>query len=155
MVDFTKQIQEKESNQLYNSPIFNKLVQFMIISGGKIKAQRILHKSITEASKKLGESELTILEKVLMNVSPDIEVKSKKIGTTSYMVPKPINSTRKLNLGVKLLLESANQRKENGIVSCLTNEFIEAFNNKGSSVKKKDDIHKQAEANKSFSHFNW
>ena len=143
------------NNQLYDSAIFNKLVQFMIINGGKVKAQGILYKSITEASKKLGESEIVVLEKVLMNVSPDIEVKSKKIGTTSYMVPRPINSTRKLNLGVKLLLESANQRKENGIVTCLANEFIEAFNNKGASVKKRDDIHKQAEANKSFSHFNW
>jgi small subunit ribosomal protein S7 len=138
-----------------SSIIFEKLVQFMIISGGKKKARMILQQSLSKASMNLDQSENNLLLKAIMNVSPDIEVKSKKIRTTNYLVPKPLSQERKLKVGIKLFLESVKSRKEYGITTCLTNELIDAYNNKGTAVKRKEDIHKQAEANKSFSHFNW
>lgn len=144
-----------KNNIAESSVIFEKLVQFMVISGGKKKARRILQKSLLKASMSLELSETNLLLKAILNVSPDIEVKSKKIGTTSYLVPKPLSQDRKLKLGIKLFLESVKSRKEYGIITCLTNELIDAYNNKGIAVKRKEDIHKQAEANKSFSHFNW
>jgi len=144
-----------KNNIAESSVIFEKLVQFMVISGGKKKARTILQKSLSKASMSLELSETNLLLKAILNVSPDIEVKSKKIGTTSYLVPKPLSQDRKLKLGIKLFLESVKSRKEYGIITCLTNELIDAYNNKGIAVKRKEDIHKQAEANKSFSHFNW
>ena len=96
-----------------------------------------------------------VLVKAVFNASPDLEIKSKRVGTGVYQVPKPIDINRKLVLGSKNLIEVSKTRKESSMLERLTGELIDAYNNKGLSIKKKEELHKLAEANKSFAHFNW
>lgn len=96
-----------------------------------------------------------VLVKAIFNASPDLEIKSKRVGTGVYQVPKPVDINRKLVLGSKNLIEVSKTRKESSMLERLTGELIDAYNNKGLSIKKKEELHKLAEANKSFAHFNW
>jgi small subunit ribosomal protein S7 len=135
---------------------FQKFVRFLMFRGKKSIADKILRTSIQHSCKSLGLTDHSaFFLQAVFNAAPDIEIKAKKIGTNSYLVPKPISSEHRINWGIKLILEASRSRKESGMRERLTFELIDAFNNKGLAIKKKDEIHKLAELNKSFSHFNW
>ena len=136
--------------------IFLKLFRFIMVDGKKQTAQNILKKSLLRATNTLSQQdEKKVLVTAIFNVSPDIEIKSKRIGSTSYQIPRPITLDKKINLGIKLLLQACKSRKEKNIESKLASELVDAYNNKGLAVKKKDEIHKLAESNKSLAHFSW
>jgi small subunit ribosomal protein S7 len=124
--------------------------------GKKRVALKITTKSILKAKKQLNlKYSSEVLVKAIFNASPDLEIKSKRVGTGVYQVPKPVDINRKLVLGSKNLIEVSKTRKESSMLERLTGELIDAYNNKGLSIKKKEELHKLAEANKSFAHFNW
>ena len=124
--------------------------------GKKRVALKIITKSILKAKKQLNlKYSSEVLVKAIFNASPDLEIKSKRVGTGVYQVPKPVDINRKLVLGSKNLIEVSKTRKESSMLERLTGELIDAYNNKGLSIKKKEELHKLAEANKSFAHFNW
>ena len=136
--------------------IFLKLFRFIMVDGKKQTAQNILKKSLLRATNTLSQQdEKKVLVTAIFNVSPDIEIKSKRIGSTSYQIPRSITLDKKINLGIKLLLQACKSRKEKNIESKLASELVDAYNNKGLAVKKKDEIHKLAESNKSLAHFSW
>ena len=140
----------------YYDFIFSKLLNLLMKDGKKNVALKIITKSISKAKKQLNlKYSSEVLVKAIFNASPDLEIKSKRVGTGVYQVPKPVDINRKLVLGSKNLIEVSKTRKESSMLERLTGELIDAYNNKGLSIKKKEELHKLAEANKSFAHFNW
>jgi small subunit ribosomal protein S7 len=140
--------------------ISKKMVNFLMVCGKKKKAQRILKESLQFASLQLKremkvESSNILLFKAILNAAPDLKIKSKRIGSNIYQIPKPITQDEKFILGIKNVIEAAHIRKENTIIVRLGSELIDAFKNKGTAIKKKDELHKLAELNKSFAHFNF
>lgn len=143
-------------NSEYFNIIFSKLLNLIMNDGKKNVAYKIVNKSILLASSQLNLSNSSeLLTKATFNASPDLEIKSKRIGTGVYQVPKAIDINKKLTLGLKNILDACKIRKEYTMLERLSGELVDAYNNKGIAVKKKEEIHKLAEANKSFAHFNW
>jgi len=105
--------------------------------------------------KKTKEEPLTALEKALHNVGPSVEVKSRRVGGSNYQVPIEVNSKRKISLAMKWIIEAASKRNEKSMKEKLASEIADAMSNKGSAVKKREDTHKMAEANKAFAHYRW
>jgi len=136
--------------------IYSKMIRFLMVCGKKSKAKKILDLSIDYAIENINQEKKDSLFLIaILNAAPDLEIKSKRIGSSSYQIPKPINRTKKLNLGLLNLIEAAKLRKERTMVLRLGSELKDAYNNKGSAVKKKEDLHKLGESNKSFAHFNF
>jgi small subunit ribosomal protein S7 len=136
-----------------NKEIVKKFVNIIMKNGKKSIASKILNLSIDKASKELGFKKDQLLIQCLNNVKPFVDARSKKIGSTSYIIPYAITKEQSINIGVKIIIKVARDRKEKSFVDRLVNEFVEAYNNRGASVKKKNDIHKLAEVNKSFAFF--
>jgi|TARA_Y100000739_G_C20235399_1_gene296377 small subunit ribosomal protein S7 len=144
------------ANSEYFNIIFSKLLNLIMNGGKKNVAYKIVNKSILLASSQLNLSNSSeLLTKATFNASPDLEIKSKRVGTGVYQVPKAIDMNKKLTLGLKNILDACKVRKEYTMLERLSGELVDAYNNKGIAVKKKEEIHKLAEANKSFAHFNW
>ena len=144
------------ANSEYFNIIFSKLLNLIMNGGKKNVAYKIVNKSILLASSQLNLSNSSeLLTKATFNASPDLEIKSKRVGTGVYQVPKAIDINKKLTLGLKNILDACKIRKEYTMLERLSGELVDAYNNKGIAVKKKEEIHKLAEANKSFAHFNW
>lgn len=144
-------------NNIINfNTVSGKLLNFMMSDGKKAVASKILLKSLDIAKLKLDlNNESEFLIKAVLNASPDIEIKTKKIGTNVYQVPRSISPDKKINLGIKFILQACKSRKEYTMIDKLSAELIDAYNNKGLAVKKKDEVHKLGETNKSFSHFSF
>jgi len=137
------------------SYIYSKFLNLLMYDGKKNVARKIVDESLTKAALKLGNPTKDILQTAILNVSPDIEVKSRRMGSSVYQVPVPLDQSRKINLGIRFLITASRSRRENTMVDKLSLELVDAFNNKGVAIKKKDDLHKLGEQNKSFAHFNW
>jgi small subunit ribosomal protein S7 len=136
--------------------MYEKLLNLLMKNGKKNTVRKIVNKALKKASLKLPVKDIhTILHTAIYNLSPDIELKSKRIGSTTYQIPVAVSLERKINNGIKQFVEILILRKERTLIERITNEIIDSYNNKGLAVKKRDEIHKLAEANKSFSHFNW
>ena len=136
--------------------MYSKMLNLLMYKGKKEKSKKILNKSLEIACSTLKESSKNkVLIKTLLNVCPDIVVKSKRLGSSVYQVPVPLSDSSKIKTGIRILLEAARLRKQSNIILKLSAEIIDAYNNKGVAVKKKEDLHKLSELNKSFSHFNW
>lgn len=147
--------QERFSASTYNFT-FQKFIKFLMLEGKKSVANKILRLSIEESCKSLDfKDHQKFFLQAIFNAAPDLEIKSKKIGSNQYLVPKPIVFEDKISGGIKLILEASRLRKEYSMQQRISLELIDAFSNKGSAVKRKDEIHKLAELNKSFSHFHW
>ena len=136
--------------------IYSKLLNLLMYNGKKNIARKIIDKALDTALLKVNESsKKKILVKAILNAAPDIEIKSRRVGSSVYQVPIPLDSFRKLNFGIRFILEASRGRKEYKMIDKFSLEIIDAYNNKGLAIKTKDDLHKLGEANKSFSHFNW
>ena len=101
------------------------------------------------------EDPITMMDKALQNVSPSVEVKSRRVGGSNYQVPVEVNTKRKQSLAMRWILEAADKRNEKTMKNKLAAELLDAYDNKGSAVKKREDVHKMAEANKAFAHYRW
>jgi len=144
-------MQTLQENYVY---IYSKLINMLMIKGKKSIAKQIVNKSILAANLKLKESNIdNVLYKAIFNISPDIKIKAKRKGSMVYQIPVPIDNKQKFNLGIRFFLKSIKLRKENTTIERFTLELIDAYNKKGLSIKKKDDLHKIAELNKSLASF--
>ena len=134
----------------------SKFINAIMMHGKKAVAEKIIYGAIDQLSSK-GKSEdgLAILNKALENVKPKVEVKSRRVGGATYQVPMEVRSTRAQALAFKWILTNSKKRNEKTQRERLANELIDAFENKGNSVKKKDEVHKMAEANRAFAHYRW
>ena len=136
-----------------HNEILSKFTNLIMRSGKKSVASKILRLSLEQASKQLDITTEHLLDKSLLNVKPLIDARSKKVGRTSYIIPYAITEEQSTKIALKILIQSARDRKEKRFIDRLSNEFIDAANNRGASIKKRSEIHKLAEANKSFAYF--
>ena len=140
---------------IYNSLSVSKFTNMIMLDGKKRVAERILYSALEILAKNSKEDPITMMDKALQNVSPSVEVKSRRVGGSNYQVPVEVNTKRKQSLAMRWILEAADKRNEKTMKSKLAAELLDAYDNKGSAVKKREDVHKMAEANKAFAHYRW
>ena len=124
-----------------------------MIDGKKSIAFKLLKNSLEKAANKLIVSEHLLLKQILDNVKPSIDARSRKVGRISYMIPYAITEKQSFFKAIQIIVHAARQRREKGFINKLTNEFIDSYNNKGVSIKRKNEIHRLAEINKSFAYY--
>ena len=140
---------------VYNSKLVTKLVNRIMLDGKKGTAQKILYSAFEIVEKKTGEAALDVFGKALSNITPIVELKVRRVGGQNYQVPVEVSKERKITLGLRCLVSYSRNRGEKTMDQRLAAEIIDAANGVGASVKKRDDTHKMAEANKAFAHFRW
>ncbi|MCX7835415.1 MAG: 30S ribosomal protein S7 [bacterium] len=152
-----KKIQKREilPDPKYGSRLVAKFINNLMERGKKAVAERIFYTAIEHLNKKAGGDGLEIFEKALKNVGPLLEVKSRRVGGATYQVPVEVNPDRKEALAMRWIIAASRNRSEKTMAERLSNEFIAASKNEGSAIKKRDDTHKMAEANRAFAHFRW
>lgn len=139
----------------YKSKVVSKFMNMMMERGKKSIAERIVYGAFEQASKKVGKEPLETFQKALDNARPLVELKSRRVGGATYQVPIEVRQDRGVSLAMRWIRDFARSRKGKPMVDKLAAEIIDAYNSTGSAVKKREDIHKMAEANKAFSHFRW
>ncbi len=141
---------------VYNDVIVTKFVNKMMIQGKKSLAQGALYSALDELRTKVsGEEPLTVFKKALENCKPSLEVRSRRVGGATYQVPVDVRPSRRLALAMKWLIDYSRERGEKSMSLRLAGELADAYANRGNAIKKKEDVHRMAEANKAFSHYNW
>lgn len=140
---------------LYKSKIVSKLINAVMVDGKKGVSQRIVYGAFAQVAEKRQTSALEAFEEALNNIMPVLEVKARRVGGATYQVPIEIRSERRQALGLRWLVLYARKRNEKRMEDRLANEIMDALNNAGGAVKKKDETHKMADANKAFSHYKW
>jgi small subunit ribosomal protein S7 len=139
----------------YKDLVVAKFTNGLMLKGKKSVAEKIFYASLDIIEKRLKEDPLTVFKKAMDNVSPLLEVKSRRVGGATYQVPIEVRSGRRQALAIRWLVRYSRQRSERTMAERLANELMAAYRNEGSSVKKREDTHKMAEANKAFAHFRW
>ena len=140
---------------IYNSKLVTRLINKIMLDGKKGVAQNILYNAFDIVEKKTGQQPMEVFEKALDNVMPELELKLRRVGGANYQVPVEVSDERRLTLGLRWIVNYARLRSERTMEQRLAAEIIDAANGVGQSVKKKDDTHKMAEANKAFAHYRW
>jgi len=140
---------------IYSSVTVTKLINYVMKKGKKEKARKIVYGSFDIIKNKTQKEPLEVFEQALMNASPLLEIKPKRIGGATYQVPREVRGERKLTLALRWLLQGARSRKGKPMKEKLAEELIDAANNQGWAIKKRDDTHRMAEANRAFAHFTW
>ncbi|WZL72637.1 30S ribosomal protein S7 [Clostridiaceae bacterium 35-E11] len=140
---------------LYGSKVVTKLINSIMQDGKKGTAQRIVYNAFAMVQEKTGEDALEVFEKAMNNIMPVLEVKARRVGGANYQVPVEVRPERRQTLGLRWLTGYSRKRGEKTMEERLGKEIMDAANNTGASVKKKEDTHKMAEANKAFAHYRW
>jgi small subunit ribosomal protein S7 len=140
---------------VYGSRMAAKFINRLMFDGGKSTAERIFYDALEALADKSKEDPIRAFEKALENVRPHLEVKSRRVGGATYQVPMEVRPERQSALAIRWVINYARNRGEKGMVDRLSAELLDAFNNRGGAVKKKEETHKMAEANKAFAHYRW
>ncbi len=149
---------EKRQTQpdlVYNSVLVEKTINKIMYDGKKSLAQRIFYKSLDLVKEKTGQNPLEIFEQALNNIMPKLEVRPRRVGGATYQVPVEVRKERQVSLAIRWLVNYARTRNEKRMFEKLAGEILDAFNNRGGAIKKKEDTHKMAEANRAFAHYKW
>ena len=139
----------------YGSPLVQQFINSMMWDGKKSTAARVFYGSMEIMKKKANEDPLKVFQKAIENVKPTLEVKSRRVGGANYQIPIEVNSHRRLSLAIRWLLRYSRGRAGRNMKDKLAEELLDASNNRGGAIKKKDDTHRMAEANKAFAHYRW
>lgn len=139
----------------YNSVLVAKFIRSVMRDGKKSTAEKLLYDAFDIIAKKVNEPPLKVFEKALENVKPMTEVKSRRVGGSTYQVPTEVRPARRQALGIRWMIDFARKRGERGMAARLAGEILDASNNRGGAAKKREDTHRMAEANKAFAHFRW
>jgi len=146
---------EVAADPLYNSALVTKFINCMMYGGKRATSQHIMYDAFNMVQAKTQEDPLKVFKRAVDNVKPSLEVKSRRVGGSNYQVPVEVNPARRTSLALRWIISFARKRPERTMVSKLANEFMDAANLRGGAVKKKEDTHKMAEANKAFAHYRW
>jgi small subunit ribosomal protein S7 len=146
---------EVPADPVYNSTLVTKFVNSMMWGGKKSTAQTIFYDSMKNLEQRGGDDALKLFKKAVENVKPVLEVKTRRVGGANYQVPVEVNADRRTSLAIRWLVGYSRQRGEKGMTEKLSNELLDAANGRGSAMKKKEDVHRMAEANKAFAHYRW
>ena len=140
---------------IYNSRVVAKFVNRLMYDGKKSVASTLFYKALEVLEEKTGESAIKALEMALDNVKPQLEVKARRVGGATYQVPMDVSLDRQLSLAIRWIIEFARKRGEKNMIAKLSAELVDAYNVRGGAVKKKEEVHRMAEANRAFAHFRW
>jgi small subunit ribosomal protein S7 len=140
---------------IYNSKLITRLINKMMVDGKRGKAQSILYSSFDIIRERTGKDPMEVFDQALKNIMPVLEVKARRVGGSNYQVPVEVRPDRRTTLGLRWLVNYSRLRGEKTMEERLANEILDAANNTGASVKKREDTHKMAEANKAFAHYRW
>ncbi len=147
---------EVVADPVYDSQLVTKFINSMMWDGKRSTAQGIFYEAMKKLEEKGGgEGALKLFTKAVENAKPMLEVKTRRVGGANYQVPVEVNPNRRTSLAIRWLLSYSRGRTEKGMIDKLTNELLDAANNKGAAIKKKEDVHRMAEANKAFAHYRW
>ena len=151
---------EATKREILPDPKFDNLLVARFINnllkqGKKSTAEGIFYKALDAVGEKTNEDPLKIFKKAVDNVSPHLEVKSRRVGGATYQVPIEVRDGRRIALSIRWIIQNAKARSGRSMVEKLTGEIVDAYNNAGGSIKKKEDVHRMAEANKAFAHYRW
>ncbi|MBX4211320.1 MAG: 30S ribosomal protein S7 [Candidatus Yanofskybacteria bacterium] len=139
----------------YSSLLVSKIINKVMLEGKRSIASRLVYQAMENAEKQLKIPALQVLEKVIDNVGPTVELKSRRVGGANYQVPIEVRPERRLALAIRWIVDAARSQKGKSMELKLSEEFMNAFNNAGNAVKKRNDVHRMAEANKAFAHLAW
>ncbi|GAA1886435.1 30S ribosomal protein S7 [Williamsia serinedens] len=143
------------NDPVYGSPLVTQLVNKILLDGKKSTAERIVYQALEQARDKTGTDPVITLKRALDNVRPALEVKSRRVGGATYQVPVEVKPNRANTLALRWLVTFSRQRREKTMVERLANELLDASNGLGAAVKRREDTHKMAEANRAFAHYRW
>ena len=140
---------------IYNSKVVTKLINAVMLDGKKGTAEKIIYEAFDIIKEKTGKNPVEVFEAAMENIMPLLEVKSRRVGGSNYQVPIEVRADRRQTLGLRWLVNYSKSRSGRGMANKLANEIMDAANGVGGAVKKREDTHKMAEANKAFAHFRW
>jgi small subunit ribosomal protein S7 len=139
----------------FGDEVVTRFMNCLMVEGKKSKAEAIVYGALDKIQKKSGQDPITVFHSAIDNVKPALEVRSRRVGGATYQVPVEVRAERRQALAIRWLIEHARKRGENTMVDRLSGELLDAANNRGNAVKKREDTHRMAEANKAFSHYRW
>ena len=139
----------------YGSLILSKFINFIMYDGKKSTAEKIIYTTFEQIKKKTKNDPIKIFNDAINNIRPNLEVRSRRVGGATYQVPVEVKTSRSQTLALRWLLEASRKRKNKTMSDKLFNELMDASQNRGSAIKKKEDTHKMAESNKAFAHYRW
>jgi small subunit ribosomal protein S7 len=139
----------------FGSQLLAKFMNVVMLDGKKSTAEKIVYGALDIVAEKTGKPHLEVFEDALENIRPTVEVKSRRVGGSTYQVPVEVRPVRRNALGMRWMVEAARKRGEKSMAARLAAEMMDAQDNKGSAVKKREDVHRMAEANKAFAHYRW
>ncbi|XNZ27546.1 30S ribosomal protein S7 [Helicobacter pylori] len=148
-------VREVLGDPVYGNKVVTKFINKMMFDGKKSVAEKIIYKAFNKIEEKSGEKGIEVFEKYLERVRPLVEVRSRRVGGATYQVPVEVRASRQQSLSIRWILEATRKRNERMMVDRLANELMDAASDKGAAFKKKEDVHKMAEANKAFAHYRW
>ncbi len=139
----------------FNSVLIRKFINKVMVDGKKSVAERVVYGALDILSKRTKQGPLESFEKALNNIKPDVELKSRRVGGATYQIPVEVAPERQMSLAMRWVINFSRERKGKSMAENLAQELLDAYNNTGSAIKKRDDTHKMAEANRAFAHFRW
>jgi small subunit ribosomal protein S7 len=146
---------EPMADSKFNSPLVTRFVSCLMRSGKKSVAERVFYNSMDIIEKRTGQPGIQVFKQAVNNVKPVLEVRPRRVGGATYQVPMEVRHERRTALAIRWILTHAKSRAEHSMEECLASEFIAASKNEGGAIKKKEDTHRMAEANKAFAHYRW
>lgn len=146
---------EVQPDAKYNNRLVTQLINKVLLDGKKSVAEGIVYGAFDIVAEKTGQYPIAVFKKAMENIRPTLETKSKRVGGANYQVPIEVNSRRSTTLAIRWLVDFSRKRKENTMAQRLANEIIDASENTGAAVKKREDTYKMAEANRAFAHYRW
>ena len=139
----------------FGDVIISKFMACLMIDGKKYSAEKIVYGALDRIKEKSGAEPVLVFKDALDNVKPQVEVRSRRVGGATYQVPMEVRSSRSQALAIRWLIDASRKRNENTMIERLSNELMDAANSRGSAIKKREDTHKMADANKAFAHYRW
>jgi small subunit ribosomal protein S7 len=149
------EVREVPADPVYNSTLAEKFINCMMWDGKKTVAQGIFYGAMDKLRERSGDDPLKVFKKAVENCKPLLEVKTRRVGGANYQVPVEVPQNRRTSLAIRWILINSRSRPDKGMPDKLANELLDAANMRGGAVKKKDDVHRMAEANKAFAHYRW
>lgn len=146
---------ETQTDAKYNNRLVTQLINKVLLDGKKSTAEGIVYDAFDIVAEKTGQDALTVFKKAMDNIRPTLEVKPKRVGGATYQVPMEVNSRRATTLAIRWMVDFSRKRKENTMKERLAGEIMDAAENTGASIKKREDLYKMAESNRAFSHYRW
>jgi small subunit ribosomal protein S7 len=149
------EIREIQADPVYNSTLAEKFINSMMWDGKKTTAQNLFYSAMEKMGERAQDDSLKVFKKAVENAKPLLEVKTRRVGGANYQVPVEVPQNRRTALAIRWILIGARNRPDKGMAERLANELLDAANLRGGAIKKKDDVHRMAEANKAFAHYRW